>query len=113
MKTWDDWSDFEVNYAVADACGMVVDGCYGDSDAVAAGVTGDGDIKPADYCNNWADIGPLIQRELITLDYLDGFGWTATPAFNGGSIEFSCYASPLRAAAIVFLMMKGVKPCSQ
>ncbi len=57
-----------------------------------------------DYCNNWSDIGPLIESYLIELEYLDGFGWTASAAPNQDCAS-SCYDNPKRAAAICIIKL--------
>lgn len=57
-----------------------------------------------DYCNNPADMWPIIERERITVTpYEDKTqGWFATTDTS----FFVDDKKPLRAAAIVFLMMK-------
>ncbi|WP_241622709.1 phage protein NinX family protein [Rosenbergiella australiborealis] len=66
---------------------------------------------PKDYCNSWADAGQIIQDNGINL-------MASTVVDSGGlkeweamSYEGNCHhwgeLNPLRAAMIVFLMMKG------
>lgn len=58
-----------------------------------------------DPCNSWADAGPIIQENRITITSLiDGKEWDAISI--GADIEFRD-KNPLRAAMIVFLMMEG------
>ncbi len=58
-----------------------------------------------DYCNNPADMWPIIVEHKINLEYYDypNQNWLASAAF---SLQEFSGKSPLRAAAIVFLMMK-------
>ncbi|WP_241597723.1 phage protein NinX family protein [Rosenbergiella epipactidis] len=53
-----------------------------------------------DYCNSWADAGPIIQENKIPLNPFRG-EWVAGERRNVKD------KNPLRAAMIVFLMMKG------
>ncbi len=61
-----------------------------------------------DYCNNPSDAWPIIVENKIAIDFIDGYGWTANPAFNC-SISVSCHDEPLRAAMICFLKMKDAE----
>lgn len=92
MKTWDDWSDKEVSDSVAKI--------YSNS------------YLTRDYCSSWADMGPLIVAEKIALYPNKREEWCADCYYKSIDIGHT-HKNPLRAAAIVFLMMKGVKPCSQ
>lgn len=64
-----------------------------------------------DYCNNWADAGPIIESKLICLaadvfaEPHDGGKWVAQPAY-GWEKERVRSDNPLRAAMIVFLEMQ-------
>lgn len=109
MKTWDDWSDFDINLAVAKVLGFVVSKeSHGHSDVEARGDDGYHAWFTIDYCNNWADMGPIIDEKRINLNAYDApeQGWTAT----SDTSFFVDSDNPLRAAAIVYLMMNGVKP---
>ena len=56
-----------------------------------------------DPCNSWADAGPIIQESKIGIREYDGW-WEARSYIP----EYAyCQKNPLRAAMIVFLMMKG------
>lgn len=81
MTNWNDKSDFEVNKRLAELLGLVLHdkpkksklqeliGKPKDSEIFAC----HGDFCwTIDYCNNWADIGPLIEKFNITLNQQDG-----------------------------------------
>ena len=126
MKTWDDWSDFDISKAVADSLNIdwhcKPDGKLNSSYSwVYSDSYGKRDGNPIDlpdYCNSWADMGPLMVEKNIGVWPLVRHGidsWIAK--FFGSAADsfvttfsFEC-KNPLRAAAIVFLMMNGVKPC--
>jgi len=56
-----------------------------------------------DYCNDWAVMGPLIQQNKIVVD---GYGRAWTIANGDTYSQFTkCEGKPLRAAAIVYLML--------
>ncbi len=58
-----------------------------------------------DYCNNWSDIGPIIEREKIDLTATED-GWEA----NGYFYEKRTSAeTPTKAAALCYLKMKEVE----
>ena len=64
-----------------------------------------------DYCNLWSDAGPIIQKNKIAI-VPDGTEWVAsTDTYFVDGAEWSIDGlwndNPLRAAMIVFLMMKG------
>ncbi len=61
-----------------------------------------------DPCNNPSDAWPIIVGGKIAIDFIDGYGWTANPAFNC-SISVSCHDEPLRSAMICFLKMKDAE----
>jgi len=56
-----------------------------------------------DYCNSWADAGPIIETGNISLTCHQSRGFWAA-IFNRKCMEQ--HENPLRAAMIVFLMMK-------
>lgn len=116
MKTWDDWSDFDINLAVAKKRGFVVSSNSNGHSAVdARGDDGYNAWFTLDYCNSWGDIGQIIQSKQIDLISPTAGGmsvWQAEkfyPEKLSGNINASA-KNPLRAAAIVFLMMNGVNP---
>ena len=80
--------DFEINVQVADVTG-----------------------KHADYCNSWADAGPIIEQHGITLAYDSDGSWVAdATAYWVDGIEWQIdgviHENPLRAAMVAFLMMQ-------
>lgn len=97
-------SDFEINKAVAEKLKMVIDGNYFNSSAIPAGLTGDGDIKPFDPCNNPADAWPIIDHNNIDIQFRTSMLNPVPMAKNGD--KYSIDENPLRAAMIVFLMMQ-------
>lgn len=108
-------SDFEINKRVAEIIYKDKDGLFvarnlpsrEEVTIVAEVNSEDICIAAADYCNNWSDGGPVIEKNLIRI----------TPMTIGGSSAWVCsrdiYAGtslkPLRAAMIVFLMMQDAK----
>lgn len=81
------------------------------------------DIMLSDYdpCNNPADAWPIIESaEISLIRDLPNSGWTAFGMFKlfDGDWGFEqdpehhqCNANPLRAAMIVYLMMKDAEKC--
>lgn len=57
-----------------------------------------------DPCKSWADAGPIIGKENISLIF--GFGHWDAMSPDGESLQAE-EVNPLRAAMIVFLMMQG------
>lgn len=115
MTDYRNMSDFEINRLVARS----IDGLHGDDRTACdcyleAGVGSavkipDGDIDwfIIDYCNNPADAWPIIMENKISINY-----------WRGGRLEadkYGCHTArdenPLRAAMIVFLMMKDAEKC--
>lgn len=60
-----------------------------------------------DYCNSWADMGPIIGRERISLIPVSNMdvSWLAVPE-SGLHSHRSVGNNPLRAAAIVYILVK-------
>lgn len=112
MKNYSEMSDFEINKAVAIAEGYPPEDCdYGWTGKPDVGVewsekTGY-PTKSFNYCNSWADAGPIIEKSRISLrNRIDG-NWMAE---NEWGISFrALHDNPLRAAMIVFLMMRESK----
>ena len=103
MKDYSKMSDFEIDKAVSTALGMD-----------ASGATEENNIMYGcfdDVCNNPSDAWPLIESNLICLmadvfcEPQDGGKWIAQPAY-GWQHERVRNDNPLRAAMIVYLMMK-------
>ena len=107
---YSDMSDFEINCAVSKALGFDRPALL---KAVLSGEYFEG--EKFDPCNSWADAGPIIQENRIcifadgeepcSLGSHGGHQW-----WNAGSdcraIQWNYQSNPLRAAMIVFLMMK-------
>ena len=98
-------NDAEINLAIAqieypnDSWRMT----HGDGVATIAGQ----DLIVKDYCNDWADIGPIIEREKITVDFWDDKQWMA---HNNRDTPFvkARAETPTKAATLCFLKMKGM-----
>ena len=115
MKTWDDWIDEDLSHAILIAIhGDIINHfCLSDCETYVydCGVTGE-NFHRVDLIdiNNPADMWPIIIGNRIDI-YFDDFGYAeACKSWNyGQGLEFKD-KNPLRAAAIVFLMMNGVNP---
>lgn len=118
MKDYSEMSDFEINKWIA--IELSPNGYIGinqstrsDSEVVVTTENGEGCTKNSyvDYCNNPSDAWPLIESNLICLmadvfcEPQDGGKWIAQPAY-GWQHERVRNDNPLRAAMIVYLMMK-------
>lgn len=135
MKTWGDWSDSEITIAVNSVTkkyhDVEIKKPGGDNDwigdyagtrvnrEVVLGWKGEGadeEVFSIDYCNSWLDMGPLIVENGIELSPLFRGDWCASYIKKYTYEEDPVYGiqcahkSPLRAAAIVFLEVNGVKP---
>lgn len=115
MADYSKMSDFEINRAVGEialkgrwSCKPGTGGndteswYYGSVDAF---VTPYAELP--DYCNSWADAGPMAEEELISI-YYDGDCWIGETGteFGAFSVESD---KPCRGIAIVFLMMKDAE----
>ena len=106
-------SDFEINKAVASGLGYKIGNDFQSLlDELAPGcvnVITEGSQSTFDPCNSWADAGPIIQGNYLSIECDDMFDlpmpsscWKAyNPKGNHYTDE-----NPLRAAMIVFLMMQ-------
>ena len=106
MKDYSNMSDFEINKAVAACLGVEVQEwngkVFGGIDRNIDNVTSV--VGVIDYCNNPSDAWPIINRERIGVYPSEGpefMPWIA--AKNAISVTDK---NPLRAAMIVYLMMK-------
>ncbi len=65
-----------------------------------------------DFCNSWADAGPIIEKHRIAIKpvalYVGGYRWFASVGEDDLAIK-AADQNPLRAAMIVFLMMQEAK----
>lgn len=110
MKNYAEMSDHDINAAVASSLGVDFDshesGIYasvkwcGDNVVSVAGIV--------DYCNNWADAGPVIEENNIWIQP-DMIGDGLWHCYDREDEFHSKHANPLRAAMIVFLMMKDAE----
>lgn len=104
MKDYSEMSDFKINQKVA----MAVFGKYETyKDSVYADSMGDGEnVVPVngiyDPCNNPADAWSIIQSNRIPINPVASY-WQAGA---GGDKALASDKNPLRAAMIVFLMIK-------
>jgi hypothetical protein len=58
--------------------------------------------------NDWGEMGPLIESHKIALEprkSLPKLGWMA----SFSDVDYSNHKNPLRAAAVVYLLIKGEK----
>ena len=110
---YEQMSDFEINKAVAEVLGFKI---VSRSKEAVVVKTGDHELgictDRRDYCNNPDDAWPVIVENDIMLNpnCADSL-WKAEQGFRVHPIGFydvaTCYSkNPLRAAMIVFLMMK-------
>lgn len=115
MKDYAVMSDFEINKLVAVANGYHHDDCdIAKLNNPMVGVEWDDDTgyatKTLDYCNNAEDAWPIIAENGITLAFQDGNWWADNLAYWVDGVEWNIGGiidkNPLRAAMIVFLMMK-------
>lgn len=111
MKDYNEMSDFEINTLVAEKLGVdakIEDGRLftskkHDGDNVISVTT------VTDYCNNPSDMWPLI-LEISFCITVNRFGeWTASALDSGGKFKQWSDKNTLRAAAIVYLMIKDEK----
>lgn len=115
MIDYNKMSDFEINKAVAEELykvrlSLIVQRDVPSRPAITVFCDiGNGEIVSivcADYCNDPADAWPIIIRNLISIDSIFDKGNTWL-AFGGDDSEHRhVHSNPLRAAMIVFLMMK-------
>lgn len=105
MNKYDEMSDFEINKAVVCALGLKILSIWTVEPNVFITLGSSEASKKVDYCNNPADMWPIIVENKINLEYYDypNQDWLASLAF---SLQEFSDKKPLRAAAIVFLMMK-------
>lgn len=106
MKDYASMSDREIGRLVAAATGMNGGASYNGTTLVVR--NGVWDIF--DPCNNPADAWPIIVENGITLAFQDGNWWADSLAYWVDGVEWNIGGiidkNPLRAAMVVFLMMK-------
>ena len=101
-------SDFEINKAVAESLGYVVNPQTGNQN-IAYLVDPPFSIGYAgvDYCNQWQDAGPVIQDNKISLAPGKATANVWFASCDRRAIVAHMNASPLRAAMEVYLTMKA------
>lgn len=113
---YNEMSDFEINKAVLERVSDFPVHPTPKQKGSAAGtyVATHSVLHWYDFCKNWADAGPIIEKHLICMaadvfaEPQDGGKWVAQPAYGWDS-ERVRSDNPLRAAMIVFLMMMEEK----
>jgi hypothetical protein len=109
--TWDDWSDKEIGFALTTLINDVNGWSLSEDGSVFyhCGIDGSGyfSVEVIDI-NNPADMWPVIQEKRISIYPSEGPDFMPWQA--GCKSIMVTDKRPLRAAAIVLLMMKGVKP---
>lgn len=105
--------EIAANVLIAQGYKMIVDG-YGYSIYISDSGRKDTDLNASkqfifDPCNNAADAWPIIESRFISLQFLQG-NWMASvnPSQETG-FRAACFierGNPLRAAMIVYLMMR-------
>jgi hypothetical protein len=103
MTNYNELSDFEINKRVA----YLVDGTK--KVVCTASTSGYGSVNVKNYCNNPADAWPIIVDNRISIGV-----WSSKPEsttwwsenYNGKIRSEWTEENPLRAAMIVFLMMR-------
>lgn len=118
--SWDKVSDFEINKAMAELQGYSVKTMEagGRELQVMQRVLSGGNLgspfRLTDYCNSWEDMGQLISENKIDLKYqeISDDEWFAGVSSDDDNFYEHWWSNtnPLRAAAIVYLMMNNVKP---
>ena len=132
MKTWDDWSDKQISsaivklkgYRICDESNVSEEAwnhptkcCYGTfppENTKKYGNSYIGWLDTKDYCNNPADMWPIILENNIVVTPCMGANIGDATGYseheNPVISEFNDNSKALRAAAIVFLIMNGVNP---
>ncbi len=108
---YSEMTDFEINKRVAELIGGFIEEDIFEKEQTIFRHHVSGKYSHFDPCTSWADAGPIIERHMICLaadvfaETQDGGKWVAQPAYGWDS-ERVRSDNPLRAAMIVFLMMK-------
>lgn len=114
MRNYEDMSDFEINKLIAEWIGFGYFGFYKQEGGKVRCNRCGGEMVTLDYCNNWSDIGPIIEKYGITLEYdcdieAESEWWNCIGFGDSGRVEWNYTSNPKRAAAICFLMMQESK----
>lgn len=106
---YDNATDFEINKAVVETLGFcLISNNQAGSSSVVRYKTGSGTMTKylaVDYCNSWADIGPIIEDHKIDLMHLPKCKKWVADSFC--SVFSYMDPNPRRTAAVVFLKMQG------
>ena len=94
MKDYSNMSDFEINKAVSTALGMDVSGATEENNIMYGYVD--------DICNNPSDAWPIIKTNHINIVWAGDEEWFARTVHTTKVFD----VNPLRAAMIVYLMIK-------
>ena len=111
MNDYSEMSDFEINKMVAFLNGIAPDEeqyhSYGDR---SDGVLYQKGEKIVDYCHDPRDMWPLIVENKIDVCFIDSANsWTSFGLTKNKLLVESSGDNPLRAAAIVYLMIKDAE----
>jgi len=111
MKDYSAMSDFEINREVALNLGAkdLGDGIFvGEYRRYDIGERVKNKFK-FDPCKSWGDAGPIIQENKINIDYRESVKAGPMASQSGHKEVYAVDKNPLRAAMIVFLMMKDAE----
>ena len=98
-----------INCVVAECQGFVVDAWYTDTNTAIV-VDQDGcNGFDADYCGNPSDMWPLIVEEGISISYQQHNGLWCAMVIGTEFTIIHFDKNPLRAAAIVYVMLKQMQ----
>lgn len=123
MTDYRKMSDFEINKAVAIALGAKQVDCYENGDRCAIYYELGGEAitvrrgqallnEQFNPCNDPSDAWPIIVENKINIEWHEWKGGEFKPyALNNETMKSGYDDKPLRAAMIVFLMMKGTEKC--
>lgn len=108
---YSDMTNREINKAVAEVLLKDYNLSDGHGDSVVCTRMDICSCFKVDYCNNWSDIGPIIEGNHISIDWCpdDEFYQARSQWISDDfGIDSSCFfndKNPKRAAAICFLMI--------
>jgi hypothetical protein len=107
---YEEMSDNEINEQVADLMGGYAGNVHGSETMVKVSDSATNGMfyMEVDYCNNPSDAWPIITANKIAVLPWNNSEWQSFLSLGGAEgIRFrTIHGSPLRAAMIVFLMMK-------
>ena len=113
MKDYSAMSDKEINQRITAVVNGCENWCLSDDESCFydCGVDGNQfyEVKIKDYCNNPSDMWPLIVDNKMDICHIDSHGVWKAFAIKDSEIVSHEDKNPLRAAAIVFLMLNEDK----